>query len=108
MLKKSKLNCKNLNLEIDILNRDAYKPWINNCCLITDFPADRSWFSNIKELSLDIFNCWVPFIKSFCVIFPTQLIDKLPKNITITKKIKFTANRTIVIGTVESNKGVTV
>ena len=98
MLNKSRINRDLLNLNIDISKKDAFKPWVEGCCLVSDFPADRSWDTNVEDLSLKLFLSWIPFIKSFCVIFPDRIIQKLPNNIQITKKIKFSAGRTIVLG----------
>lgn len=98
MLRMARLNRDKLNIDIEIEPRDAFKPWIKDCCLVTDFPGDRSWDTNIVDLSLKLFTAWIPFIQSFCVIFPTQIIEKLPSNVIITKKIKFTAGRTIILG----------
>lgn len=100
MIRMARMNRDNLNLDLEITPRDAFEPWIKDCCLVTDFPADRSWVSNTKDISLELFKAWIPFIKSFCVIFPNQIVDKLPKDINITKKIKFTADRSIILGTV--------
>lgn len=98
MLNKSRINRDLLNLNIDISKKDAFKPWVEGCCLVSDFPADRSWDTNVEDLSLKLFLSWIPFINSFCVIFPDRIIQKLPNNIQITKKIKFSAGRTIVLG----------
>lgn len=100
MLNMARTNRDSLGIDLDIKSNDAYDPWIHDCCLVSDFPADRSWSSNTEDLSLAIFKSWIPFIKSFCVIFPDQILKKLPSNINITKKIKFTAGRTIVLGKV--------
>lgn len=100
MIRMARMNRDNLNLDLEITPKDAFEPWIKDCCLVTDFPADRSWVSNTKDISLELFKAWIPFIKSFCVIFPNQIVDKLPKDINITKKIKFTADRSIILGTV--------
>ncbi len=101
MIRLARKNRDNIGLDLEILPRDAFKPWVDNCCLVSDFPADRSWMSNITDHSLELFKCWLPYIKSFCVIFPDQIIEKLPKNINIAQKIAFTAGRTIVLGTVD-------
>jgi hypothetical protein len=100
MLKKARINRDILGIDLEIQYKDAFEPWINGCCLVSDFPADRSWDTNTEDLALAIFKSWIPFIKSFCVIFPDQILKKLPDNINISKKIKFTAGRTIVLGTV--------
>lgn len=100
MLKKARINKATLNVELDIKYNDAFEPWIHNCCLVCDFPAGRSWSSNTEDLSLAIFNSWIPFINNFCVIFPNHILKKLPKNLAITKNIEFTAGRTIVLGEV--------
>ena len=104
MLKKSRINRDILNLDIDITPKDAFKPWISGCCLVSDFPADRSWDTNVIDLSLKLFSAWIPFIESFCVIFPNQILKKLPNTIKITKKIKFSAGRTIVLGVVNKTE----
>ncbi len=101
MLRMARSNRDALGLDIEMPNKDAFDPWIKNCCLISDFPADRSWVSNTKDISMEIFKAWIPFIRSFCVIFPNRVLDKLPDGIDITKRIKFTADRTIVLGTVQ-------
>ena len=101
MLKMTGTNRETLGVDLDIQHKDALEPWTYDCCLVSDLPADRSWISNTEDLSLMIFKSWLPFIKSFCVIFPDQILKKLPNNITITKKIKFTAGRTIVLGLTE-------
>ena len=100
MLKKARINRDILEIDLDIQYKDAFEPWIHDCCLVSDFPADRSWDTNTEDLALKIFKSWIPFIKNFCVIFPDQVLMKLPENIIITKKIKFTAGRTIILGTV--------
>lgn len=100
MLRMAKTNRDVLGLDLDIHDKDAFTPWIHDCCLVSDFPADRSWCTSAEDLSLSIFTKWIPFITSFCVIFPNHIIEKLPDTITITKKIKFTAGRTIVLGNV--------
>ena len=100
MLRMAKINRDVLGVDLDIQSKDAFTPWIHDCCLVSDFPADRSWCTNAEDLSLSIFIKWIPFIKTFCVIFPNQIAEKLPHTIKITKKIKFTAGRTIVLGTV--------
>lgn len=100
MLRMARKNRDALGINLDIQYKDALEPWTHNCCLVSDFPADRSWMSNTEDLSLVIFKSWIPFIKSFCVIFPNQILNKLPNNILITKKIKYTAGRTIVLGKV--------
>lgn len=101
MLRKARINRDILNLNIEIQKKDAFNPWIEGCCLISDFPADRSWDTNIEDLSLKIFTAWIPFIESFCVIFPNRIVEKLPSNIIINKKIKFSAGRTIIMGVVK-------
>lgn len=101
MLRMARINRDTLNLDIDIPEKDAFKPWISDCCLVSDFPADRSWVSNTEDLSLQIFNAWIPFMKSFCVIFPNPILEKLSDNVIITQKIKFTAGRTIIIGRIK-------
>ena len=98
MLRMAKANRETLGVDLEIYHKDAFEPWIHDCCLVSDFPADRSWSSTTEDLSLKIFMSWIPFIKSFCVILPTQILAKLPTRIIITKKIAFTANRTIILG----------
>ena len=100
MLRMAKTNRDVLGVDLDIHNKDAFTPWLHDCCLVSDFPADRSWCTTAEDLSLAIFTAWIPFIKTFTVIFPNYIIEKLPKTITITKKIKFTAGRTIIVGEV--------
>ncbi|MDA3810863.1 MAG: hypothetical protein PF518_11130 [Spirochaetaceae bacterium] len=100
MLRMARINRDILNLDIEMAKKDAMMPWIKNGCLITDFPAERSWVSNTKDISMEIFKVWIPYIKSFCVIFPNKVLDQLPENIEITGKINFTAERTILLGTV--------
>lgn len=100
MLRMARINRDILKLDIEMPKKDALTPWMKGGCLISDFPADRSWVSNTIDISLEIFKVWIPYINSFCVIFPDQVLSKLPKNLNITKKIKFTAQRTIVLGTV--------
>ncbi|MBN1969940.1 MAG: hypothetical protein JXR48_10180 [Candidatus Delongbacteria bacterium] len=100
MLRMARGNRDSLGIDLEILKKDALEPWVEGCCLVTDFPADRAWNSTTEDLSLVLFNIWIPHIKSFCVIFPNQILKKLPKNISIDQKIKFTANRTIVVGKV--------
>jgi len=89
-----------LNLECDIQKRDALEPWINDCCLVSDFPADRSWMTHTTDLSLKLFNAWIPYIKNFFVIFPDQIIEKLSDKVIISQTIKFTAGRSIIKGTI--------
>ena len=103
MLRMARINRDWLNLDLEIPQKEALDPWIRDCCLVTDFPAERSWVSNTKDISLELFKAWIPFIKSFCVIFPNRVMDQLPENINITDRIKFTADRTIVLGTVKSD-----
>lgn len=98
MLKMARKNRDHLNVKLDIPYKDAKDVWIENCSLVTDYPAERSWVSQSREISLELFNTWIPYIKSFCVILPNHLLDKLPKSIIIDKKINFTANRTIIVG----------
>lgn len=100
MLKKSKINRQVLGVDLDIHEKDAFLPWRDGCCLVTDFPADRSWCTTSEDLSLSIFNQWLPCIDSFCVIFPNHIIDRLPAGIRIDKRIDFTAGRTILVGEV--------
>jgi hypothetical protein len=100
MLRMARLNRDMLNLDIEMPHRDAMEPWIEDCCLVSDFPADRSWNSNTKDISLELFKAWIPFIKSFCILLPNSVMDNLPENIEITNKIDFTAERVIIIGTV--------
>jgi len=100
MLRMARLNRDILNLDIEMPHRDAMEPWMKDCCLVSDFPAERSWVSNTKDISLELFNAWIPFIKSFCVILPNRVMGELPENITIKEKVNFTADRTIIIGTV--------
>jgi hypothetical protein len=102
MLRKARINRDLLNIDIEINSRDAFEPWVEDCCLVSDFPADRSWDTNVIDLSLKLFTAWIPFIKCFCVIFPDQMLNKLPTTVEITKKIKFSAGRTIVMGRVKS------
>lgn len=98
MLRMAKTNRDVLAVDLDIQNKDAFNPWLHDCCLVSDFPADRSWCTTAEDLSLAIFTKWIPFIKSFCVILPDRIIEKLPSTIKISKKIKFTARRTIIVG----------
>jgi len=107
MLRMAKANRDTLGVDLEIQHKDAFSPWISGCCLVSDFPADRSWSSNIEDLSLKLFMSWIPFIKSFCVIIPSQIIPKLSTAITITKKIAFTANRTILLGVIKKADGYT-
>jgi len=100
MLKLAHTNRDTLNLDISLTKKNALKPWNKDCCLVTDFPAERGWISKTKDISLEIFNAWIPFITSFCVIFPNRVMDQLPKTIIISKKIEFTADRTIITGTI--------
>ncbi|MGL1890398.1 MAG: hypothetical protein OCD02_02175 [Spirochaetaceae bacterium] len=102
MLRKARINRDNLNLDIKIQKKDAFDPWIKDCCLVSDFPADRSWDTTVVDLSLRLFEAWIPYIKSFCVIFPDQILKKLPDSIIVTKEIKFSAGRTIIMGRVKS------
>lgn len=104
MLRMARLNRDMLKLDIEMAHRDAFEPWIKNCCLVSDFPADRSWNSNTKELSMELFKAWIPHIKSFCIILPNSVLNSLPKNIDITQKVNFTAERVIIIGTVNCNQ----
>lgn len=101
MITKAEINRDVLGLELDIHKQDAMEPWNHGGCLVSDFPADRSWCTTKEDLSLTIFTKWIPFIKSFCVIFPNQIVEKLPDTIQIDKKIRFTAGRTIVVGVVK-------
>jgi hypothetical protein len=103
MLRMAKANRDTLGVDLEIRDEDAFSPWMHGCCLVSDFPADRSWSSNTEDLSLKLFTSWIPFIKSFCVIVPTQILAKLPNTITITKKIAFTANRTIILGVIKKD-----
>nr|MDA3822717.1 hypothetical protein [Bacteroidales bacterium] len=89
MLNLARKNRDILQLDIELKKKDALKPWIRDCCLVTDFPAERTWISKTKDISLELFNAWIPFIKSFCVIFPNRVMDQLPDNFTITEKINF-------------------
>jgi|GEM_PF-1304378 len=98
MLRMARLNRDMLSLDIELPHRDAMEPWTKNCCLVSDFPADRSWNSNTKDLSLELFKAWIPFIKSFCIILPNSVMANLPEDIEITEKIDFTADRVIIIG----------
>lgn len=98
MLNMARTNRDTLGLDLKIQYKEALEPWIDDCCLISDFPADKAWNSNTEDISLVIFKRWVPYIKNFCVIFPNQILKKLPENIVITKMIKFTGGRTIVLG----------
>ncbi|MGL1931830.1 MAG: hypothetical protein OCC45_08730 [Desulfotalea sp.] len=100
MLRKAKTNRDVLGVDLDIHNKDAFTPWLHDCCLVCDFPADRSWCTSAQDLSLAIFTKWIPFIKTFCIIIPDRIVGKLPNTITVNKKIKFTAGRTIVVGEV--------
>ncbi|MBI9100744.1 MAG: hypothetical protein JEY91_19890 [Spirochaetaceae bacterium] len=99
MLRMARLNRDLLDLDIEMPHKEAMEPWIENCCLVTDFPAERSWMSNTKDVSLELFKAWIPYIKSFCVILPNRLMENLPENIQINKRINFTADRVIIIGT---------
>jgi tRNA G10 N-methylase Trm11 len=103
MLRMARKNRDILNLDIEMPKKDAFNPWMQNGCLITDFPADRSWVSNTKDLSMELFKAWIPYIRSFCVIFPNRVLEQLPENIVITRSITFTADRTILLGTVNHN-----
>jgi len=100
MLRMARTNKDTLGIDLDIQHKDAFEPWIHDCCLVCDFPADKSWISSTEDLSLAIFKSWIPFIKSFCVILPNRILNKLPDKIAITKKIMFTGGRTIVLGEV--------
>ncbi len=100
MLRMARINRDNLNLDIEMPHKNALSPWIEDCCLVSDFPAERSWMSNTVDISMKLFKTWIPHIKSFCVIFPNRVLDDLPDNLNITQKVEFTADRTIVIGTV--------
>jgi len=102
MLRMARLNRDMLNLDIEMPHKNAMEPWIKDCCLVSDFPADRSWNSNTKDISLELFKAWIPFIKSFCIILPNQVVDNIPDTIKITKRVNFTADRVIIIGTVIS------
>lgn len=104
MLRMARINRDNLNLDIEMPHKNALSPWIEDCCLVSDFPAERSWMSNTVDISMKLFKTWVPHIKSFCVIFPNRVLDDLPDNLNITQKVEFTAERTIVIGTVLPTK----
>lgn len=98
MLRKARLNRDLLNLDIDMPYKDAMSPWIEGCCLVSDFPAERSWTSITKDISLELFRAWIPFITSFCIILPNRVLDDLPEGIYIRQRIEFTADRTILIG----------
>jgi hypothetical protein len=98
MLKMSRANRDTLALDLDFLYKDAFEPWIGDCCLVCDLPADRGWDTTTEDLSLKIFCSWIPFIKSFCIIVPTRILQKLPSNVEITQSVEFTANRTIILG----------
>ncbi|MDA3851745.1 MAG: hypothetical protein PF447_10780 [Spirochaetaceae bacterium] len=101
MLRMARLNRDLLGLDIEIPYKNALEPWLENGCLVSDFPADRSWNSNRKDISLELFKAWIPHIKSFCIILPCRVLESLPGNIKITDKINFTADRVIIIGTVK-------
>lgn len=101
MLRMARLNRDLLGLDIEMPHRDALDPWLENCCLVSDFPAERSWNSNTKDISLKLFKAWIPFIKSFCIILPNRVMNDLPDNIEITERVVFPSDRTIIIGTVK-------
>lgn len=98
MLGMSRKNRDILNLNLEFMYKDAFEPWIENCCLVCDLPADRGWDTRTEDLSLKIFSSWIPHIKSFCIIAPTQILKKLPNSIEVTQTVEFTANRTIILG----------
>lgn len=98
MLKMSWKNRDDLGVKLEIVHRDAFEPWNEKGCLVTDFPADRNWTSNRKDLGLELFKAWVPHIASFCVILPEKVLHDLPRSVVIEKTIDFTAERKIIIG----------
>lgn len=100
MLRMSRINRDALNLTIEMPHKNALSPWIEDCCLVSDFPAERSWMSNTADISMKLFTTWIPHIKSFCVILPNRVLEDLPDNLNITQRVEFTADRTILIGTV--------
>lgn len=99
MIEKAEKNCRTVGVPLNIELKDAFEPWVNDVSLVCDFPAGRSWCSKNIDLSIEIFTHWIPFVKSFCVIFPKKLLTKIPQSVNITHTINFTADRVIVLGT---------
>jgi len=102
MLRIARKNRDELSINLEIPHRDAMKPWHEKGCLVSDFPAERNWTSQTKDIALELFKAWIPHISSFCVIFPNRLMNDLPPGICIEGITDFTADRSIVRGTVEN------
>ncbi|MBN2658369.1 MAG: hypothetical protein JXR86_15015 [Spirochaetales bacterium] len=100
MIRLARQNRDELGLEMEIPHKDAFEPWHKGGCLVSDFPADRSWNTDKIDLGLQLFEAWLSHIKSFCVILPGTAKEKLPPGIRIQSIVPFTANRIILIGTV--------
>ncbi|MBB6481602.1 hypothetical protein [Spirochaeta isovalerica] len=102
MIRHARQNRDELNLNLEIPRKDAFEPWHDGGCLVSDFPADRNWTTSEKDLGLQLFRAWIPHISSFCVILPEKVVEKLPRTIQISSLVPFTANRSIVVGTVKN------
>lgn len=102
MIRMARANRDTLNLKLEIPCRDAFEPWMKGGCLVSDFPADRSWMTDIPDLALRLFKAWIPYIDSFCVILPDRFLDLLPEEVNIDRTTGFTAGRSIITGFIKN------